>query len=267
MQSVFNMVDLQLKSEPILQNHVPWQPSDSVYNGLKPWEPVLGCDNHNIHTDCNPLSSDLFSSQPPDPDVTIIDPSPTETSQALPASPRLDSAQPFTTDPKAVLHCAPSSLPISMPLRYMDKPSTTAAAAATTESIATNSSAGDSRPSTPQPGGPPQGPYFFIPSPPQGKQRTPSPPLSSLPWDQWLRSPTPSPPRGKMSPRTLSRKTPSPRSVKSGSAKSSPAKSSPAKSRSSAKLGESPGRVTKRKGKKREEEDPAYSPRRSTKGK
>ena len=246
--SLFNMVDVQIKGESILQNHVPWKAANTAQDVLKPWNPVLACDDHHVHTDRNILSNEVFSSsaKPPDPDVTIVDPPLTEatSTQALPASPRLESAQPFTTDPKAVLHCAPASLPISMPLRYMDHP-----AANITEAAANATFSGtDGRPTTPAPG-PPQGPYFFVPSPPRSKERTPSPPLSSFPWDQWLRSRTPSPQK---SPSTKSARSKSP-SPKSKSSKSSSTNGSPS-------------RVTKRKGKKREE-DPEYSPRRSARGK
>lgn len=256
LSSLSNMADMQLRNEPILHNHVPWQSAPAAYAGLNAWEPILACDNHNVHTDCNPLSSDLFTaSRQEDPDVSIIDPPfpafPTEApqiQQQASSSPRLESAQPFTTDPRAVLHCSPVSLPISMPLRYMDQsgPRNIVNYAASVNADNTGTS---DRLTNPPPAGPPGGAqarYFFVPSPPHSK-KTPSPPLSSFPWDQWIKSPSSSP--GKNAP-----KSPSPPRSQS--------KSSSKESRSGGSANESPSRVTKRKGKKRAE-DPAYSPRRS----
>lgn len=184
LQSMFNMVNSQMRNEPILQTHMPWKSTNTVpdtdASNSRPWDPIFPNYANRFHVAAAaynpPQSTTTITLDDNDGDISIIDP-PGTASNPMSVSPRMDVPQAFTADPLATLNSgAPISLPISVPMtQRLNQANSAHLPSAQQPSTPPQASLGLS----------PQGPYYFIPSPPQQQQQQKSP---SPPWEEWLTS-------------------------------------------------------------------------------
>lgn len=185
MQSMFNMVDSQMKNQPILQTHMAWKSTNGIPDtdaSRRPWDPIFPNYANPFHlapTAYNPPQQESSSW-----DFGTTDP-PGSATNPVPISPRMHVPQAFTTDPMATLNSgAPISLPISVPItQHLNQANRIHLPSANPPATPPQATVGLS----------PQGPCVFVPSPTQQQQqqqeRSPTPPLAGLPWEEWVTSP------------------------------------------------------------------------------